>query len=67
MTEKHLQRIIHKDGETNRVIYGYIDREDDNYLYVIRESDGKHFRFNHNAIVRIEDIKEVNHDPALQS
>lgn len=26
-------------------------------MYVVREKDGRKFRFNHNAIVRIEDVE----------
>jgi len=53
-----VKRIVHRDEDENRVIFGYIEKEDENYIYVIREKDGRKFRFNHNAVVRIEDAKE---------
>ena len=53
-----LKRIVHRDGDKNRTIFGYIEKEDENYMYVVREKDGRKFRFNHNAIVRIEDAKQ---------
>jgi len=52
-----LKRIVHRDGDKNRTIYGYIEKEDENYIYVIRERDGRRFRFNHNVVVREEDVK----------
>jgi len=58
-----LKRIVHRDGDKNRTIFGYIEKEDENYMYVVREKDGRKFRFNHSAIVRIEDVEQNGGEP----
>jgi len=58
-----LKRIVHRDGDKNRTIFGYIEKEDENYMYVVREKDGRRFRFNHSAIVRIEDVEQNGGEP----
>ena len=59
---KEKVKVVYKDGEVNKLLFGFLCREDEHFYTIEADKSGTVFRINKNVIVTLKFLDSVRGD-----